>query len=588
MNRLQTEKSPYLQMHAGNPVDWYPWGQEAFEAARSQNKPVFLSIGYSSCHWCHVIAHESFEDAEIAALLNGHFISIKVDKEERPDIDVVYMDAVQLTTGSGGWPMTLLLTPDGEPFVALTYLPKESQGSMMGLKYLLSRSAALWRQDSSSLLAAAHELTAKMRELCRHQPEAAKPTPALLHRAVSDFDAAYDARWGGFGGAPKFPSPHNLLFLLSMYERDGDAQALAMVTGTLDAMYRGGLFDHIGGGFCRYSVDERWLVPHFEKMLYDNALLLWAYAEAYRLTANPLYAQVARRTASYVIGEMTGSEGEFFSAQDADSEGREGAYYLFTPQEIQSQLGAEETSFFCQWYGVTAEGNFEGSNIPNLLDNPQFAAEPPQLQAMRDQVYAYRRSRMPLRRDDKVLTAWNCLMIAGLCAAAKALQEPAYLTAAQRAEAFLAQELADDAGGLLIRYRDGEAKGSGVLADYAGYSLALSALHDATRDPTYLDRAEGTAGQMLIRFGSTRQAGFYLYDKQGERLITRPKELWDGATPSGNALAALVLLRLADRTGKAQCRQQADRQLRLMAGAAQEHPMGHGFSLYAMAEALQG
>ncbi len=586
MNRLQSEKSPYLLMHASNPVDWYPWGPEAFTAARSQDKPVFLSIGYSACHWCHVIAHESFENKEIASLLNDHFISIKVDKEERPDIDAVYMDAVQLTTGSGGWPMTLLLTPSGEPFVALTYLPKESQGPIMGLKDLLERVAVLWRQDRAPLLSAAHELTTKMQELCRLQPEAAEPSKGLLCRAVSEFDAAYDIRWGGFGSAPKFPSPHNLLFLLRMFEYSGDDRALAMATGTLDAMYRGGLFDHIGGGFCRYSVDERWLVPHFEKMLYDNALLLWAYAEAARLTDQPLYARIARRTAEYVLREMTGADGEFFSAQDADSEGREGAYYLFTPDEIQAELGRDDANAFCRWYDITANGNFEGFSIPNLIGNAQFSSEPVAIQSMRERIYAYRRNRMPLLRDDKVLTSWNSLMITSLCFASRALHEPAYLVAAQRAESFLFCNLSDHQGSLWIRYRDGEAKGDGILSDYAGYALALLALYDATLEKKYLERAEQIASRITSCFGDGQQDGFFLYSAHGERLVTRPKELWDGAVPSGNAAACLALLRLASRTGRRRWHQAADKQLRFMTGAAQASPTGYGFSLYAMAEAL--
>ncbi len=587
MNRLLREKSPYLRMHGENPVDWYPWGDEAFAAARAQDMPVFLSIGYSSCHWCHVIAHESFEDEAVAAILNDGYISVKVDKEERPDVDAVYMDAVQLATGSGGWPMTLLTTPDGTPFFAATYLPRESRDGMAGLKELLLEVRALWQSNRPAILRAAGEFSLRMNELAERPVEPREPSEALLARAVRDFSDSYDGRWGGFGRAPKFPSAPNLLFLLLRGERAGDRTALSLAEGTLTAMYRGGLFDHVGGGFCRYSVDRKWLIPHFEKMLYDNALLLWAYAEAWRVTRNPVYRSVAERTAAYVLREMTGPSGEFYCAQDADSAGREGAYYTFTPDEIRSMLGAADGRRFCDWYGITSEGNFEGESVPNLLGNAAFASEPDDLAQQRATVYARRRERLPLNRDDKVLTAWNALMIAALCEASRALDRPDYRQAACRAEAFLRDHLVRDDGSLLLRYRDGEARGEGVLSDSASYALALAELFEATGDRAYLGRAEAVAADMLAHFGSREADGLYLYSDRGERLITRPRDVWDAAMPSGNSCAALALWKLARHTGAPDWRRAADRQLRFVAGAADAHPTGYGFGLLAIVHALQ-
>lgn len=582
MNRLQDEKSPYLAMHAGNPVDWYPWCEEAFSAARDQDKPIFLSVGYSSCHWCHVIARESFEDREIASLLNECFISVKVDKEERPDVDAVYMDAVQLSAGSGGWPMTVLMTPDGEPFFAATYLPKESRNGMLGLKDLLTSAAWLWKSDREAALETARDLTRRMRSMADAKPEAAVQSAAdLFRRALRAYEAAYDKRWGGFGSAPKFPSAHNLLFLLKLYERTGERDALAMAEGTLEHMFRGGIFDHLGGGFCRYSVDEKWLAPHFEKMLYDNAMLLWAYAEAWRVTKKPLYRAVAERTAGYVLKEMTGAEGGFFCSQDADSQGGEGAFYLFTPEEVCKALGQADGARFCRQYDVTDRGNFEGKSIPNLIGKTDdaLAAFLPLCQKL----YEYRRDRMPLGLDDKTLTSWNALMITALAAAAGALGEPRYLDAAKRAEAFICKNLTDGSGGLLLRYRDGEAKGAGVLADYACYAMALTELYRASGDRAYLDRAGLCADRMAERFRDPQSGGYYLYSSESEALITRPKETWDAAMPSGNSCAAFALARLAAWTRDARRQEEAKEQLRFLLSEAAAYPTGYGFTLYAAA-----
>ncbi len=579
MNRLSAEKSPYFLMHSQNPVDWFPWSEEAFSRARREDKPVFLSIGYSSCHWCHVIAHESFEDEEIAARVNADYVAVKVDKEERPDVDAVYMDAVELATGSGGWPMTILTTPDGAPFFAATYLPRDSLDS------LLRSASALWKDERAEVTRAADRLVESMRDMAERGAPPRAPDEALLTRAVSQYMQAFDETWGGFGRAPKFPAAHNLLFLLAHYGRTGEREALMMAEKTLTAMARGGIFDHIGGGFCRYSVDRKWLVPHFEKMLYDNALLLWAYAEAYRLTKNALYKTVAERTADYVLRELTGADGEFFCSQDADSEGREGAYYLFSRGELLSLLGENAGARYCDAFDITQSGNFEGASIPNLIGNTDWEKAFSAFGAERESVYAYRKDRLPLGRDDKVLTTWNALMIAALCEASHTLDRRDYLSAARRAEEFLSSRLyRGDAP--LIRYRDGDARGDGVLSDYANLALARLALFEATGERAYLDGAERLANALRERFADRERGGFFLYSDKSERLVTRPKDVWDNAMPSGNSCAALVFCKLAEHTDNAAWRRAAKEQLAFVAGAAHEHPTGYGFALLAMTRAL--
>ncbi|MDD4797538.1 MAG: thioredoxin domain-containing protein, partial [Eubacteriales bacterium] len=441
-NHLLRETSPYLLQHAHNPVDWYPWGDEAFKKAQAQDKPVFLSIGYSTCHWCHVMAHESFEDDEVAALLNRFYIAVKVDREERPDVDAVYMNACQVLTGSGGWPLTIVMTPDQQPFFAGTYLPQRGNGGRMGLMELLETLAGQWQTNREKLLHAGAQITDFLREQAARQPAAAALSFAPLHRAFEQFRQSFDAQNGGFGRAPKFPSPHNLLFLLRYGRAEAQPQALSMVEKTLTQMYRGGLFDHIGGGFSRYSTDARYLVPHFEKMLYDNALLALAYAEAAGATGQDLYAWVARRTLDYVLRELTDADGGFYSAQDADSDGIEGKYYVFTPGEVADVLGEQAGRRFCEEYGITRRGNFEGKSIPNLLENPAYLALPDgAVCAAQEKLYAYRLGRTSLHKDDKILTAWNGLMLAALARAYALLGDSPYLPAARRAASFLSSRL---------------------------------------------------------------------------------------------------------------------------------------------------
>ncbi len=577
-NRLSMEHSPYLLQHADNPVDWHPWGPEVFEEAKRTDKPVFLSIGYSTCHWCHVMAHESFEDETVAQAVNAAFLPVKVDREERPDVDAVYMAACLAMNGSGGWPLTVLLTPEQKPFWAGTYLPKAQ------LLHLLHEAARLWREDRAGLLAAGATLTAHLRRKAEHRPDA--PSRELVRQAASQFAQGYDERWGGFGAAPKFPTPHNLIFLLRYASLTGEGHAQEMVLQTLDAMYRGGLFDHVGGGFSRYSTDERWLVPHFEKMLYDNALLALAYTEAFQHTCRPIYGEIVCRTLDYALRELSGPRGGFCCGQDADSDGVEGKYYVLSPDELAQALGGVDAEHFCRWYGITPAGNFEGKSIPNLLGQPKFDRVPEGIAALRERVYDYRLGRTALHRDDKVLTAWNGLALAALARAGLMLDEPRYLDAARQTAEFLAEKLTTSDGRLLARWRDGDAAHPGKLDDYAFLACGLLELYVATSDVSYLVRAAGLADQLLERFFDREHGGFYPYASDGEQLLTRTKEAYDGAMPSGNSAAALVLSRLARLTGEIRWREAAELQLSWLAGAAKDYPAGHSFAMLGFLEEL--
>ena len=577
-NRLSTERSPYLLQHAENPVDWRPWGPEVFEEAKRTDKPVLLSIGYSTCHWCHVMAHESFEDETVAQAVNAAFLPVKVDREERPDVDAVYMAACLAMNGSGGWPLTVLLTPDQKPFWAGTYLPKDQ------LLHLLRKAARLWREDRAGVLVTGDTLTAHLQQEGQARP--GTPSRELVRQAVSQFAQSYDERWGGFGAAPKFPTPHNLIFLLRYAQLAKEEHAREMALHTLNNMYRGGLFDHVGGGFSRYSTDQHWLVPHFEKMLYDNALLALAYTEAFQHTRCPIYGKITRRTLDYVLRELSGPQGGFCCGQDADSDGVEGKYYALTPDELAQALGGVDGLRFCQWYGITPEGNFEGKSIPNLLGQSQFDQDPEDMAALREQMYAYRLSRTALHRDDKVLTAWNGLVMAALARAGLVLDEPWYLDAARQTAEFLAEKLTTSDGRLLARWRDGDAAHPGKLDDYAFLAYGLLELYSATFDASYLTRAVGLADCLLKLFFDGERGGFYPYASNGEQLLTRTKEAYDGAMPSGNSIAALVLFRLSRLTGEMRWREAADLQLSWLAGAAEGYPAGHSFAMLACLEEL--
>lgn len=601
-NHLKNQTSPYLIQHADNPVDWYPWCDEAFERAKAEDKPVFLSIGYSTCHWCHVMAHESFEDEQVADILNRYFISIKVDKEERPDIDSIYMAVCQALTGSGGWPTSIFMTPEQKPFFAGTYFPKTPRYGQMGLTDLLLAVNEKWRTNREELLKSANEIVSFLDK--NSAGEVANDIDeSLIDMAVKLYRRAFDHRYGGFGDAPKFPTPHNLLFLMKYYENGKDEDVLKMVEKTLLQMYRGGIFDHIGGGFSRYSTDSYFLVPHFEKMLYDNALLMLAYCRAHEITKKAIYLDVAEKTAAYIMREMTSSEGGFYSAQDADSEGVEGKYYLFEPSEIIEILGEEAGKEFNQYFDITKEGNFEGKSIPNLLKNDDVAKSVNEnigvnynhdeidvkrkvgahIDMYCTKVYEYRKDRYALHLDDKILTSWNALMIAALCNLYRITGSKTYLQTAIKAQNFIQDKLCED-GTLYISYRKGQRSGKAFFDDYAYEIFALLALYEATFDNAYLEQAKRFGKKAVADFSDKEHGGFFLYGKENEQLILRPKETYDGAIFSGNSAMAYNLVKLYYITGEEHYRELTERQLGFMSKEAGRYPAGYAMFLTALSD----
>jgi len=598
-NRLAKEKSPYLLQHAYNPVDWYPWGEEAFEKAKKENKPIFLSVGYSTCHWCHVMERECFEDEEVAALLNQGFVSVKVDREERPDIDSIYMNVCQAMTGSGGWPLTVFLTPEGHPFFAGTYFPKHSRYGRIGLIELLRAIREKWEDNREQLQELGKEIIGRIAEVM-NESAPGEPHAELLHGGYRTLENSFDPVYGGFGSAPKFPTPHHLLFLLRYWKRFQEPKALEMVEKTLLAMYCGGIFDHIGFGFSRYSTDRRWLVPHFEKMLYDNALLGLVYLEAYQATGKGFYAKVARDVFTYILRDMTSPEGGFYTAVDADSEGVEGKFYLWSPDEVKEVLGDEDGEYFCSLYDITEKGNFEGKSIPNLLakmpdlspdggsgldqagerGNPLISER---VDSLRKKLFAAREKRVHPFKDDKILTSWNGLMIAALARGAWTLGEQSYAEAAAKAANFLLEKLRRDDGRLLARYRDGEAAYPAYLDDYAFLAWGLLELYQATFKAKYLEKAIRLTREMYALFWDDEEGGFYFSAKdQDEGLGARGKEIADLAIPSGNSVAAWNLLHLSRLTGKEDFNDQAYRQLCSFAGAVGRAPHASTFYLCAL------
>lgn len=587
-NHLINEKSPYLLQHAYNPVDWYPWSEEAFTKAKNENKPIFLSIGYSTCHWCHVMERESFEDHEVAKLLNDSFISIKVDKEERPDVDNIYMSVCQALNGSGGWPLTIIMTPDQKPFFAGTYFPKKSKGRMMGMTELLPRISLAWTKEREQLISSSEEITKAIKNSESEQEEGATPHKQIFGEAYLSFVRQFDESYGGFHGAPKFPTPHNLLFLLRYATEYKDKKALELVEKTLDSMARGGIYDHIGGGFSRYSTDERWLVPHFEKMLYDNALLVMAYTEGYQVTKKPLYKEIVKETLQYILAEMTDATCGFYCAQDADSEGEEGKYYVFTPEEIKQVLGAEDGNWFASQYDITIKGNFEGKSIPNLINSDAPLEILEQSRRLRRQLYEYRKQRMKLHKDDKILTSWNSLMIAAFAKAYQVFGEAAYLSAAKKASKFIEQEMRGEKERLLLRYREGHKQGLGNLEDYSFYIYSQLSLYEATFDPAYLLTACRDTNQMIELFWDDENSGFYFYGTDAEELLFRPKEIYDGAIPSGNSVAAYVITKLAHITREDRYLEISRYQLEFITGRIKDYPAAYSFSLCALMLELMG
>ena len=582
-NRLIHEKSPYLLQHAYNPVDWYPWGEEAFAKARSEEKPIFLSIGYSTCHWCHVMEHESFEDEEVAQVLNRDFVSIKGDKEERPDIDSVYMRVCQGMTGSGGWPLTIVMSPDGLPFFAGTYLPKYDRYGIRGILSILEAVEFAWQNQRAALLETGERirgvLDKEMQAAYRPDKGEANAYADFPQKAAQALLAQVDARNGGFGGKPKFPSPQNLMLLLRRYDLTKDEKLLHAVETTLTQMFRGGIFDHIGGGFSRYSTDARWLVPHFEKMLYDNSLLAICYAEAFALTGNTLYRAVCKDTLDYLMQEMSSAEHGFYSAQDADSEGEEGKYYVFSAEEIRDLLG-DEADYFCRVYGVEETGNFEGKNILNLLENDEYfvVSSDETIARCREKLLRYRADRMLLHKDKKQLASWNAMAIAAFAKAGRLLEAEEYTQRAKEGAAFMEKYLVDADGAMHVRVMDEEAAGTGHLDDYAYYGWALTELYDATADNTYLDRAVAVCKEMQARFADGNR-GFFLTDKAGERLISRPKEIYDGAVPSGNSAAALFFAKLALQTKLPEVAEAAEKQIAFICASTRNFPEACPFAM---------
>ena len=567
-NRLRFEKSPYLLQHAHNPVDWYPWGEEAFETARREDKPVFLSIGYSTCHWCHVMERESFEDREIARRMNEAFVSIKVDREERPDIDNIYMTVCQMMTGSGGWPLTIVMTPEKRPFFAGTYFPRESRMGRVGMLELVPRLGELWRDRREDIEQSAGQMQAVLERTFRTSGGDALDE-AVLDLASRQLERRYDPAYGGFGTAPKFPTPHNLMFLLRQWRRTGDEQLLPMIEKTLLAMRRGGIHDHVGFGFHRYSTDARWLVPHFEKMLYDQALLAMAYTEAYQASGQPLWRQTAEAIFTYVLRDMTAPEGGFYSAEDADSEGVEGKFYVCSWDEIHAVLDAEEARLVVRAFNVERSGNFReeatrektGTNILHMTESLEELAARlalpeetlrERLESARCKLFDAREQRVHPGKDDKVLTDWNGLMIVALAKAAQAFDAPQYAAAAGRAADFILSTLRLNDGGLRHRWRQGEAAIHGYVDDYAFLIWGLLELYEATFEIGRLRAALDLNDYLIRHFWDEQGGGFFFSSDAAESLLIRQKEIYDGAVPSGNSVAMLNLLRLGliteDRT----------------------------------------
>jgi uncharacterized protein YyaL (SSP411 family) len=591
-NRLAHETSPYLKQHAHNPVDWYPWGPEALSRARELDRPIFLSIGYSACHWCHVMEHESFEDPEVAKILNDNFISIKVDREERPDLDTIYMTAVQMLTGQGGWPMSMFLTPDLKPFYGGTYFPPDDRYGRPSFKRLLLALVDAWRNRRDEVTQSAGNITDHLRSAVRVPLQRGTLDESLIRNAVAVLGRAFDSTYGGFGSAPKFPHPMELRVLLRAWKRFGDDHALHMARLTLDRMAQGGIYDHLGGGFHRYSTDERWLAPHFEKMLYDNALLTAAYLEAFQATGDSFYRDVVQDTLAYVRREMTSPEGPFYSTQDADSEGEEGKFFVWTAEEIEAVLGQEAARVFKDVYDVSPGGNWEGHNILNrtrsLTQDARMlgideAALRQQLAGSRRQLFEVRSKRVWPGRDEKVLTAWNGLMIQAFAQAAQVLDDPTYAQSAARAADFILTRMRTPDGQLLRTYSQGsEPKLNAYLEDYAYLLDGLVSLYEATFEPHWLTSALELSAVMLDQFWDPSEGGFFFTGRDHEELLTRTKDVQDSSTPSGNAMAVTALLRLARLTDRRDLHEKAEQVLQMFGTLMKASPLAAGQMLLAL------
>lgn len=591
-NRLAAEKSPYLLQHAHNPVDWYPWGEEAFNKAKQDDKPIFLSIGYSTCHWCHVMERESFEDPQVAELMNEAFIPIKVDREERPDIDSIYMSVCQAVTGRGGWPLSIIMTPDRKPFMAATYIPKESRYGMAGMLDLVPAVSSMWSKKREELLANADDIVSAISGSMRESTGGPGLDENTLERAYQMLCNGFDPANAGFGTAPKFPTPHHLTFLLRYWKRSEEPMALEMVKGTLRAMRMGGIYDHVGFGFHRYSTDSRWLVPHFEKMLYDQALIAITLVETYQVTRDPLYRENAEEIFRYVLRDMRSSEGGFYSAEDADSEGEEGKFYLWTEEELAEVLGEVDAKLIKEIFMTSPEGNFldeasrtrNGRNILHMRERQReiavrrgdnYEVLRRSYEDSRRKLFEYREKRVHPAKDDKIMTDWNGLMIVSLAKAARAFEEPAYAREAATTADFLLSRMLDPEGKLFHRFREGEVAVEAFLDDYAFLIWGLTELYQATFDTEYLKNALYLNDQLLVRFRDNMHGGFFHTAEDSEKLILRSKEIYDGAIPSGNSVCALNLLQLGRMTGNIDLENKAYEIMQLFSGQVSKMPIGY-------------
>jgi len=594
-NRLVNEKSPYLLQHANNPVDWYPWGEEAFRKALQENKPVFLSIGYSTCHWCHVMTHESFEDEEIARAMNETFVSVKVDREEKPDVDSIYMTVCQLMTGSGGWPLSIILTPAREPFFAATFIPKESRFGRIGMRELIPLIEKLWREEQGKIIRVKKKVVKALQDAERGRAGDTSIDDSILDYTFNTLSANFDAIHGGFGNTPKFPSPSYLFFLMRYWRRRQSKRALEMVEKTLSSMRLGGIYDHVGSGFHRYSTDDQWKVPHFEKMLYDQALLMFAYAEAFQITRNEEYCRTAHQMLSYVMHNLTAPEGGFYCAEDADSEGEEGKFYLWTEEEVDAILTEKEGALCKDLFGVEEKGNYldevrnrrNGKNILHLkapinelaaslhVSEQELASK---LESIRKKLFSVREKRVHPLRDDKILTDWNGLMIAALSKAYQVFGNRDYLSNALNAVTFISQNMYRG-GKLLHRYREGESGIQGYLTDYVFFIWGLLELYEATFDTEYLRRAVELNRHLMERFWDEESGGFYINSRDSETVLVRSKEIYDGAVPSGNSVALLNLLRLYHITGERSLKDNVSQMVGAFSETVKATPIGYTFFL---------
>ena len=578
-NHLITETSPYLLQHAHNPVDWYPWGDEAFAKASAEDKPVLVSIGYSACHWCHVMEHESFEDEATAAIMNEHFVNIKVDMEERPDVDQIYMSFVQMTTGRGGWPMNVFITPDKRPFYGGTYFPPAPRYGMPSWRQILKGIADTYRNKREDLIESADRIVGELKKMSVVEAATGTLSTEMLDSAFTSFTQTFDAVNGGFGGAPKFPAAMSLEFLLQYYHRTGDDKALSIVTFTLEKMARGGIYDQLGGGFHRYAVDAIWLVPHFEKMLYDNAQLIRVYLHAYQLTGEEFFKRIATECLEYIKREMLDESGGFYSTQDADSEGVEGKFFVWEPEEIKQILGDDAGAEFCAYFDVSKNGNFEGENILNVKTLGTSPSD--RVREGIHKLFAAREQRIKPFRDEKVLTAWNGLMLGAFADAAGVLGTKEYLQIARSNAEFIKRELSRD-GRLLRTWKDGTAKLNGYIEDYANVADGLIELFQVSGEFEHLIEAQRLTDLMITEFWDADNGGFFFTSNDHEELVVRNKDFYDNATPSGNSVAADVLLKLAKLTGDAKYERFAITVLRLAASQIRRHPQGFGRALSAL------